>query len=72
MTKRRVVTLEKDRKYSPWRAKLWIEGKLVSLGRYKSREAAEAACHAVRKLHPAKGVSKPPLTDEKRSAILTT
>jgi hypothetical protein len=72
MTKRRVVTLEKDRKYSPWKAKLWIDGRLVSLGRYKSREAAETACKAVRKVCPAKRTTKPPLTDEKRTAILAS
>jgi hypothetical protein len=70
VTKRRVVQQEKGRKYTPWRARLWIDGERVDLGHYKSREAAEAACHAVRKVLPAKGITKGPLPEAKRAAIL--
>jgi transposase-like protein len=70
--KTRAVRLEKGRKSVPYRAKVWINGQDVDLGRYKTHEEAAAACRAVRKLFPAKGTTRPPLSDERRAAILAT
>jgi hypothetical protein len=67
---RRCVRREKGRKSVPYQAKLWINGQDVDLGRYKTHEEAAAACRAARKLFPAKGTFRPPLSDEKRTAIL--
>jgi hypothetical protein len=55
----RCVRLEKSRlgQAKPYRAKIVINGKSKDLGRYASREDAEAACKAVRKIFPAKAKS---------------
>jgi hypothetical protein len=71
-TKARAVRYERGRSSTPFKAKLWIDGRSVNLGRYASREEADAACRAVRKVLPAKQPTKPPLTDEARVAILST
>jgi hypothetical protein len=68
----RCVRQEKGRTSAQFKAKLCIEGRSVDLGRDKTHEEAAAACRAVRKLFPAKQPTKPPLTDEKRAAILAT
>jgi hypothetical protein len=69
---RRCIRQERGRKSVPFRAKLWINGQDVNLGRYQTHEEAEAACRAVRKLFPAKGTTRRPLSDEKRAAVLAT
>jgi hypothetical protein len=70
--KARAIRYEASRKGKPYRAKIVIEGKTRDLGRYASREEAEAACRAVRKVLPAKQPTKPPLTDAACAAILST
>jgi hypothetical protein len=48
-SQRRCVRREKGRNSVPYRAKRWINGQDVDLGRYKMHEEAAAACRAVRK-----------------------
>jgi hypothetical protein len=68
----RCVRQEKGRTSAQFKAKLCIEGRSVDLGRYKTHEEAAAACRAVRRLFPAKGTTKPSLSDEQRAAIQAT
>jgi hypothetical protein len=67
----RCVRLEKARigQAKPYRAKLIIDGKSKDLGRYATREEAEAACGAVRKVFPAKVKTAPPVSETIREAI---
>jgi hypothetical protein len=46
-----------------------INGKSKDLGRYASREEAEAACNAVRKMSPAKVKSAPPVSETTQESI---
>jgi hypothetical protein len=61
----RCVRLEKARigQDKPYRAKLTVDGKSRDLGRYATREEAEAACRAVRRVLPAKAKSAPPVSE---------
>ena len=67
----RCVRLEKSRlgQSKPYRAKIVINGKSKDLGRYASREEAEAACRAVRKIFPAKVKTAPPVSETIQEAI---
>jgi DNA-binding transcriptional regulator YiaG len=67
----RCVRLEQSRlgRGKPYRAKIVINGKSRDLGRYSSREEAEAACKAVRKVLPAKAKSAPPVSRTIQEAI---
>jgi hypothetical protein len=60
----RCVRLDKSRsgQAKPYRAKIVINGKSKDLGRYASREEAEAACQAVRRVFPAKVKTAPPVS----------
>jgi hypothetical protein len=69
---RRCVKLDRSHKYAPFQARIYINGKPKHLGRFKTRGEAELACKMARKLFPAKGTTKPPLSDEKRASILAT
>jgi hypothetical protein len=53
-TKTRAVRFEAGRKSKPYWAKIVVDGKSRDLGRYATREEAEAACQAVRRVLPAK------------------
>jgi hypothetical protein len=67
----RCVRLEKSRlgRGKSYRAKIVINGKSKDLGRYASREEAEAACRAVRKMFPAKVRTAPPVSETIQEAI---
>jgi len=60
----RCVRLEKSRlgQAKPYRAKIVVDGKARDLGRFATREEAEAACQAVRRVLPAKTKSAPPVS----------
>jgi hypothetical protein len=70
----RCVRLEKSRlgQAKPYRAKIVVNGKAKDLGRYASREEAEAACRGARKACPMQRRGRPPLSQEKREAIRET
>jgi hypothetical protein len=68
-TKARTVRYEASRKGKPYRAKIVIDGRSRDLGRYASREEAEAACRAVRKVFPAKVRTGPPVSETILEAI---
>jgi DNA invertase Pin-like site-specific DNA recombinase len=68
----RCVRFNRTKPTKPWDAILHINGKRRSLGRYATREEAEAACKAVRKIVPALPSGRPRLPQEKREAILNT
>jgi hypothetical protein len=67
----RCVRLEKSwlGQAKPYRAKIVINGKSKDLGRYATREEAEAACKGVRKVFPAKAKSAPPVSETIQEAI---
>jgi hypothetical protein len=67
----RCVRLEKSRigQAKPYRAKITVDGNSRDLGRYATREEAEAACRAVRKVFPAKAKSAPPVSETIQEAI---
>jgi hypothetical protein len=67
----RCVRLEKSRlgQAKPYRAKITVDGKSRNLGRFASREEAEAACRAVRKVFPAKAKSAPPVSETIQESI---
>jgi hypothetical protein len=67
----RCVRLEQSRlgQSKPYRAKLVIDGKPKDLGWYATREEAEAACRAVRKMYPAKMKTAPPVSETIQEAI---
>jgi DNA invertase Pin-like site-specific DNA recombinase len=68
---RRCVRPEKARigQAKPYRAKITVDGKPRDLGRYATREEAEAACRAVRKVFPAKVKTAPPVSETIQEAI---
>ena len=68
-TKPRAVRFEAGRKSKPYRAKIVVGGKSRDLGRYATREEAEAACQAVRKIFPAKVKTAPPVSTITQEAI---
>jgi DNA invertase Pin-like site-specific DNA recombinase len=68
----RCVRYNKSKPTKPWDAILHLNGKRRSLGRYATREEAEAACRGVRKIIPALPPGRPRLPQEKREAILNT
>jgi hypothetical protein len=67
----RCVRLEKARigQAKPYRAKITVDGKPRDLGRYATREEAEAACRGGRKIFPAKVKSAPPVSGTIQEAI---
>jgi hypothetical protein len=67
----RCVRLEKSRlgRGKPYRAKITVDGKSSDLGRFATREEAEAACRAVRRVFPAKVKSAPPVSETIQEAI---
>jgi DNA-binding CsgD family transcriptional regulator len=67
----RCVRLEKARigQAKPYRAKLIIDGKSKDLGWYATREEAEAARQAVRRVLPAKAKSAPAMSETTQKAI---
>jgi hypothetical protein len=67
--KTRCVRYDASRKGKPYRAKITVDGKSRDLGRYATREEAEAACRAVRKVFPAKAKSAPPVSETIQEAI---
>jgi hypothetical protein len=67
-----VVRYNKTKPSKPWDAILHLNGKRKSLGRYATREEAEAACRAVRKIIPALPRGRPRMPQEKRQAIPDT
>jgi DNA invertase Pin-like site-specific DNA recombinase len=68
----RCVRFNRTKPTKPWDAILHINGKRRSLGRYATREEAEAACRAVRKIVPALPSGRPRMPEEKREAIPNT
>ena len=68
---RRCVRLEKSRlgRGKPYRAKITVDGESRDLGRFATREEAEAACRAVRRVFPAKVKSAPPVSETIQEAI---
>jgi hypothetical protein len=67
--KTRCVRFEAGRKSKPYRAKIVVDGKSRDLGRYATREEAEAACRGARKVFPAKAKSAPPVSETIQEAI---
>ena len=67
----RCVRLEKARigQGKPYRAKITVDGESRDLGRFATREEAEAACRAVRRVFPAKVKSAPPVSETIQEAI---
>jgi hypothetical protein len=71
-TKFRCVRYDRSSKSKPWEAILHIAGKRKRVGRYATRELAEAAVQGARKAVPALPPGRPRMPQEKRQAIMET
>jgi hypothetical protein len=71
-TKTRCVRYDRSSKAKPWEAILHIAGKRKRVGRYETRELAEAAVQGARKAVPALPPGRPRIPQEKRQAIVET
>jgi hypothetical protein len=71
-TKNRCVRRDSSNKTKPWEAILHIAGKRKRVGRYETRELAEAAVQRARKAVPALSPGRPRMPQEKRRAIVET
>jgi DNA-directed RNA polymerase specialized sigma24 family protein len=70
--KRRCVRRDSSKKRKPWEALLHIAAKRRRVGRYETRELAEAAVQGARKAVPALPPGRPKMPQEKRQAIVET
>jgi DNA-directed RNA polymerase specialized sigma24 family protein len=71
-TENRCVRYDRSSKSTPWEAILHIAGKRRRVGRYETRELAEAAVQGARRAMPALPPGRPRLPQEKRQAIVET
>jgi hypothetical protein len=71
-TKARCVRYDRSSKSKPWEALIHLAGKRKRVGRYATRELAEAAVQGARKAVPALPPGRPRMPQEKRQAILDT
>jgi DNA-directed RNA polymerase specialized sigma24 family protein len=70
--KTRCVRYDRSSKSKPWEAILHIAGKRKRVGRYETRELAEAAVQGARKAVPALPPGRPRMPQKKRQTILET
>jgi hypothetical protein len=68
--KTRCVRYDRGSKSKPWEALIHIAGKRKRVGRYATKELAEAAVQGARKAMPALPPGRPRMPQEKRQAIV--
>jgi hypothetical protein len=68
----RCVRYNKTKPTKPWDAILHLNGQRKSLGRYATREEAEAACRDARKAVPTLPPGRPHIPPERRQVIRDT
>jgi hypothetical protein len=71
-TTTRAVRYDRSSKAKPWEAILHIAGKRRRVGRYETRELAEAAVQGASRAVPALPPGRPRMPQEKRQKIVET